>query len=108
MERQLKSEILKTLGYFSYFEHPLKKEEILSYLAVKTNNFELSNALNELVKENTIHERKGYFAQDKQFLDLRIANEKLNSRLVYLGKIIGQFLSTRQKFQKVQCKFINS
>ncbi|TNE81194.1 MAG: hypothetical protein EP332_04840 [Bacteroidetes bacterium] len=92
---ELKAKIKQTLGYFDFFHYPLKEEEILRYLPVKSDLSSLRNALNELTAEREVTQQGSLFAIP-QSLDIFSRRNEANA-LAYTklphAMQIGKFLS---------------
>ena len=56
------SEILLTLMYFDLFKHPLRLEEVVTFLRVKVDSKEeVRETLIQLTQNNWIREEKGFY-----------------------------------------------
>lgn len=87
----VEASVLKVLGYFDYFQFPLRKEQIKFYLGVKINDdAELDNALEGLKARNIIQELDGLFA--------------LNS----IESKVSKRLDGEQRFEQMQARIQKS
>jgi len=109
-KKHIEQAILSTLSYFDIFKHPIKQEEILSFLAIPIDNFILKETLEELVYEHKIfhiecyyllsknpslvEKRKEYEARAQQILPTAIKNGHLIRKFPFVkGVCISGSLS---------------
>lgn len=91
----LQKEIFKVLTYFQVFKHPLRIDEIYSYINVKIELNTLREALNDLINSKEIYLIKGHYClfDDVILVDNRIAGELKAEILLVKAKRIGRLLS---------------
>ncbi len=87
-----RTNILNCLRYFSFFNHPLKADEIHRYLDVKMSFDDCQKQLVLMAKSDMICSDGVYYSLKEQDLKNRNDNEKLNSKLLSIGRVIGRFV----------------
>jgi hypothetical protein len=93
----IQKNILATLAYFNLFDYPLKKQEIIAFLAQKYEQYEFEQAMNDLLDKELIFRIGNFFCiRDEPRLAERRkrGNEKaanMMSRAVKAAKIISWF-----------------
>ncbi|MCC5916821.1 MAG: hypothetical protein JJU02_05775 [Cryomorphaceae bacterium] len=85
--------ILKCLNYFSFFQHPLCREELHKYLGVSIGEKDLSIALDNMVGKGVIFSDGKRYGLQEEHLYLRSGNEKLNQRKLIIGKLVGRLIA---------------
>ena len=89
--------ILHTLAYFDVFKHPLRSDEILEFLPIKSNDSSIQNALKELASERLIYKNQNFYSliNDKTYISDRIKFEvnadKAIPNAIKYGNIIRRF-----------------
>jgi hypothetical protein len=98
----LKNEIMNTIWYFDYFQHALALREIHRYLGIRVRVSVLRKVLTELVEDQVIHEKQGFYAKNSDSIIFRLKNEKRNRRWLviahYMGRLISLFPFVRSVF----------
>lgn len=89
----LKNEIMNTIWYFDYFQHALSLREIHRYLGIRVRVSVLRKILTELVEDQIIHEKQGFYAKNFDSIIFRLKNEKRNRKWLVIAHYIGRLIS---------------
>lgn len=92
-EENLKNEIMNTIWYFDYFQHALALREIHRYLGIRVRVSVLRKVLTELVEDQIIHEKQGFYAKNSDSIIFRLKNEKRNRKWLVIAHYIGRLIS---------------
>lgn len=93
----MKNHVLDTLRYFEIFSHPLRKEELYAFLAVRINPADFDALIVQMLAEGTLKEYAGYLQQSKteNLSALRIEKEERAKQLIqhsrFYSGIIARF-----------------
>lgn len=83
----------QVLHYFSFFNHALSAQEILSYIGVPASLSAVKEGLRLLTEKGIIYEKQGWFALETESLELRIRHEHLNKKRLELARRVGRFIA---------------
>ncbi len=86
------SEILRTVRYFAFFEHPLTEEEVQRYLRIKADVTELRKALQEAVAEGRLFFSHDYYAAAPAHIDKRRRSPEVNRKLLRAARRMGRLM----------------
>ena len=84
--------ILQCLRYFSFFQHPLRVDEIHRYLEVKVDLDTCRVILKELIDNGEVYSDGVYFAVKEEHLQNRKDHEMLNNKLMRIGGRVGRLI----------------
>jgi hypothetical protein len=91
---ELREAIARVLWYFSYFKHPLTKEEVHKYLDVRACQEDVESELMTIVEDGKVFKRDEYFGLSKEHLDFRIEAQLINTRWFNIAKRMSQLILT--------------
>lgn len=86
------SEILLTVHYFAFFEHPLTEAEVHRYLRKKADTTELRKALHEAVASGVLVFGDGYYAASGSHIEGRLRSPEVNRKLLRTARRMGKLM----------------
>jgi hypothetical protein len=89
----LDQHILACLNYFSFFAHPLTKDEVHRYLGVDVVSEDCDTCLRELVERQVVFSNDRYYALNEAHIRKRVAFEQTNQRLLTIGRRVGRLVA---------------
>ena len=92
---QIKNNIISTLSYFSCFNYPLTKEELLEYIHFgKFSKTEIENTISNLVIDQKIQKIENYYGLeiDANTIFLRKKRNQLANKMLQKAHTIAKFL----------------
>lgn len=93
----LQNAILKVLHYYAIFKHPLKSEELIQYIQIKTTCESFDTALHALIDTGKVFQMDNYYSSENNpsFVTKRVNGETkadtLLPKAMRCGRLIARF-----------------